>query len=80
MESVCPLKVDRNMLQTMIPWVLPGHAHQPDISDVIHSVAILQYMEHFEQHDINRESCYLPTPLRIWIKTPIQFEKGRAIQ
>ena len=68
------------MLQTTIPWVLPGHAQQPDINNLIHSVTILDHLEQIEQQDINRESRDLLTPIRIWIKAPIQFDKGRAIQ
>jgi hypothetical protein len=68
------------MLQTTIPWVLPGHAQQPDINDLIHSVNILKHIEDIELQEINGESCNLTTPIRIRIKAPIQFDKGSVIQ
>lgn len=80
MGSVCPLKMDRNMLQTTIPWVLPGQAQQPDINDSIHSVSILEHIKQLEQQDIRGESYYLPTSIRIWTQAPIQFGRGRTIQ
>lgn len=68
------------MLQTTIPWVLPGHAQQPDINDIIHSVSILEHIKQLEQQDIRGESYYLPTMIRIWIQEPFQFGRGRTIQ
>jgi hypothetical protein len=67
------------MLQ-IIPWKLPGYAQQPDINDIIHSVTILEHIEHFEQQGINKRPCYRPTPIRIWIQEPHQFDRGRTIQ
>ncbi len=75
-----PIKMDRNMLQTTIPWVLPGHAQQPDINVLIHSVNILKHIENIELQEINGESCNLTTPIQIRNKAPIQFDKGSVIQ